>query len=115
VQPWLHFNGPHLITYLHVPWVHLLFSEKTIRATLERYEREGRYPAASIDARLDDLDHMNRMTVRDYRATVAASGLDVVQFDVLSPRVWKQALQRMPVLRELFAGAPTIILRKPPD
>lgn len=109
-QPWLHFNGPHLITYLHIPWVHLLFPERTIRAVLDRYKREGRYPARMVDARIADLNHMNRLTLRGYRSAFVASGLEVLQFELLSPR--KQMIQRTPLLRELFAGTAHIVLRK---
>lgn len=110
---WFHFNGPHLITYLHVPWAHLLFPKRTIRAVLERYRREGRFARASIDARIEDFEGMNRLSVRGYREAFERSGLEVLQFDNVSPRRWKQALCRLPVLGDLLAGSLVAVLRKP--
>ena len=109
---WFHFNGPHLITYVHVPWVHLLFSNRTIRAVLERYRRERRYTQASIEARIDDLERMNRLSVRGFKAAFEGSGLEVLQFDNVSPRRWKQFLCRLPIFGELLAGSLIAVLYK---
>jgi SAM-dependent methyltransferase len=111
-QTWFHFNGPHLITYIHVPWVHLLFSDSTIRAVLERYKKEGRYSAVSVDARIADLDHMNRWSQSRLEAAFHLSDLDVLQCENTSPRAWKSLLGRLPVLKELFAGQLVVVLRK---
>jgi ubiquinone/menaquinone biosynthesis C-methylase UbiE len=110
---WLHFNGPHLITYLHVPWVQVFFSEKTIVSVLERYKAEGRYPAASIDGRLEDFKRMNKLSLRQFRKLFDESGLDVLQFDNINRKPWKQRLSRLPGMGEVFEGELVVVLRKP--
>jgi SAM-dependent methyltransferase len=112
-QPWLHYNGPHLVTYIHVPWAHLFFRDRTIRTVLERYRREGRYPAASIDARLEDLDHMNRLSLTGHIKAIKRSGLEILQLENMSPRAWKRWLSRVPLAREFLPGELTVILKKP--
>jgi ubiquinone/menaquinone biosynthesis C-methylase UbiE len=109
---WGHYNGPHLITYLHVPWVQVLFSEDTIKRVLERYKAEGRYPQASVDARIEDFGRMNKLTLRKFRVAFERSGLEVLQFDNVSRKRWKRALTRLPVLDEMFAGQLVALLRK---
>jgi hypothetical protein len=52
--------------------------------------------------------------VRGYRAAFERSGLEVLQFENVSPRRWKQMLSRLPVLGELLAGSVVAVLRKRP-
>jgi ubiquinone/menaquinone biosynthesis C-methylase UbiE len=110
---WLTYNGPHLITYIAVPWVHLLFSDRTIVNVLGHYRNTGRFPAQSVTERIDDFRSMGRLTRRKFRRAATAAGFLVVQEKSRSPRAWKTAVARLPVLDELLAGQIVAILEKP--
>jgi ubiquinone/menaquinone biosynthesis C-methylase UbiE len=110
---WLTYNGPHLIKCLSVPWVQLLFSDRTIIAALEEQKRRGRWPSSYLDYKIADFQSMGRTTRRRLRAAARATEFVIVEESSRSPRRWKDALARIPVLDELLAGDLTIILRKP--
>jgi ubiquinone/menaquinone biosynthesis C-methylase UbiE len=110
---WRTYNGAHLIKHLPIPWGHLLFSDRTILRVLHHYREQGRFPARSLDARIEDFERMGRLTRAKFRTAAAASGLRVVQEDSRSPSRLKERLGRLPFLDELLAGAIVAILEKP--
>lgn len=110
---WLSYNGPHLIKHIAVPWVHLLFSERTIVNVLRHQVEAGRLARSSVEARIADLEQMGRLTRRRYARAARESGLEVLQEDSRSPRRVKAMAERLPLLDELLAGTLVSVLRKP--
>jgi ubiquinone/menaquinone biosynthesis C-methylase UbiE len=110
---WLTYNGPHLITYISIPWVHLLFSDRTIVNVLYHYRESGRFPEQSVTERIEDFQRMGRLTRRKFTGAASACGFKIVQEKSQSPRAWKAAAARIPILDELLAGQIVAILEKP--
>jgi len=110
---WLSYNGPHLIKCLGVPWVQLVFSDRTILAALERQKREGVFPASYIDYKIEDFQTMGRTSRRTLRRAAREAGLEVVEESSRSSRRWKNVLGRLPVFGELLPGELTAVLRRP--
>ena len=76
-SPW----GPHLGNWIHYPWPHVLFSEKTLLNVLASVEKEKKLnreflPATQIDWEKPrtNLPNLNRVTLRGFRRLIKKSG-----------------------------------------
>ena len=110
---WWHYNGPHLIKCVSVPWAHVLFSDRTLLNVLEHYREQGTFPRSYLDEKIEDFQRMGRLSLRKFRRAVAATTLQPVQIEARSPRLWKDAASRLPLLEEVLGGSAVVILRKP--
>jgi SAM-dependent methyltransferase len=72
---WLTYNGPHLVKALGIPWIHLLFSDRTIVEALEAQKQTGRWPTSYLDYKINDFLSMGRTTRRSLRAAAKGTGL----------------------------------------
>jgi SAM-dependent methyltransferase len=108
---WLAYNGPHLVKCLGIPWVHLIFSDRTILAALEHQKRTGVWPASYLDYKIQDFQAMGRNTRRKLRRAARSAGFEIVTERSRSPTPAKHALSRLPLLDELLAGDLEVMLR----
>jgi len=103
--PWFAPYGSHASFFTKVPWVHLLFSERTIMRVRSRFRSDGAQRYQDVEGGL------NGMTVARFERLVRASGLRVE---------WKRYrcvkglnfLGGIPGIRELFINAITSALAK---
>lgn len=109
---WWHYNGPHLIKCVSVPWAHVLFSDRTLLNVLEHYRAEERFPRSYLDEKIEDFQRMGRLSLRKFRRAVGRTRLEPLQIEARSPRRWKDALGRVPVLEEVVGGTAVAVLRK---
>ncbi len=100
-SPWLSPYGSHMNFFTHVPWVNILFSEKTVFKVRSLYRDDG---SSSY------FPDMNKMTVARFERIVAASGLKVEYRHYEAIR--RLPLTWMPVMRELFINRISCILTK---
>ncbi len=128
LSPW----GPHLEGWIHFPWPHLFFSEKTLIAALRRIEAEkqldeGYIPQAQIPwAELDALPELNKLTLRHFRRLLQETGWREVRhrwlpfaYQFLRNRglvgrlslVILRAVGSLPGLRELFTTKMVFVLQ----
>ena len=107
---WRTYNGPHLIKALGVPWVHALFSDRTIVQALEQQRRAGRWPETYLDDKIQDFQTMGRLTRHKLRSAARAAGFEIIVEASHSPRPLKQQLARLPLLDEVLAGELTVDL-----
>jgi SAM-dependent methyltransferase len=100
--PWLSPYGAHMQFFTHVPWVNLLFSERTVMNVRRRFRNDGleTYEPA-----------LNRMTLGKFERLLASTGLQVEyqQYDCVKKL---NALRAVPWLRELFVNRVTVIGRR---
>lgn len=101
---WLTYNGPHLIKCLAVPWVHLIFSDRTILRALEHQRDAETWPASYMDYKIADFRAMGRNTRRKLRRDARATGFDIIRDASESRRPLKTAMTRLPLFDELLAG-----------
>jgi SAM-dependent methyltransferase len=85
-SPW----GPHLENWIHFPWPHLLFSDRTLLHVAARQDTQDRLNAkfvqpAQIDweAAGDRIPDVNRVTLRRFRALVKQAGFSIQQLELL--------------------------------
>lgn len=101
--PWLAPSGSHMHFFTRVPWVNLLFRERTVMAVRARYRRDGARRYEEVESGL------NRMTLARFERVVAAAGL---RLERRRYRCVKglPLLDRIPVARELFVNVVDAVL-----
>jgi ubiquinone/menaquinone biosynthesis C-methylase UbiE len=103
---WRAYYGSHLGHKLPFPWTHLLFSEPTVRHTLERLRGELQESAL--------YGGLNKMRLHDYRRAVAASPFsDTARMYQTSRRRYMRGIRSLPVIGEYFAGTWHIVAVRP--
>lgn len=104
--PWYAPYGSHMHFFCRVPWLNLLFSERTVMSVRSRYRSDGalRYE--------DVANGLNRMSLAKFSRIVAESGLNV---EYLRFRCVRKLdfLGSVPVLRELLVNRVTAVLAAP--
>jgi SAM-dependent methyltransferase len=103
--PWYAPYGSHMHFFTPVPWVNLLFPERTVMNVRRRFRDDGamRYE--------DVTSGLNRMSVRKFEQLVSRAGMRIgfCHYECvrnLSP------LAKLPLLRELFINHITCVLGK---
>jgi SAM-dependent methyltransferase len=105
-EPWLSHSGSHMNGYVRIPWVNLLFPEKTVMRFRSRYRNDGatRYE--------DVVGGLNRMTLAKFERVLRASGLVIERLQYHATR-GLPLVTRIPLVRELLTSAATAVLRAP--
>lgn len=102
--PWLAPYGAHMWFFTPLPWVHLLFPERTVMRVRGRFRRDGA-------VRYEDVESgLNRLTVARFERLVESVGLRVIyrRYDCIKGL---NALGRLPLARELFINHVSAVLR----
>lgn len=101
--PWFAPYGSHMHFFTMVPWVQLLFAERTVMRVRSRYRDDGakRYE--------DVVGGLNRMSLARFERLVASCGLRPLfrRYDCIRGL---DVLGRVPVVRELFVNHVTCVL-----
>ncbi|MCA8975927.1 MAG: class I SAM-dependent methyltransferase [Planctomycetes bacterium] len=102
--PWLAPYGSHMYFFCRLPWMHLLFSERTVMRVRSRF-RDG-------DLKTYREAGLNRLTIGRFERLVARQGLEVEyrKYDCVKNLT---LIGRIPLVRELFINHVTCILRRP--
>ena len=103
--PWFAPYGAHMQYFTRLPWVHLLFPERTIMAVRGRYRQDGALKYGDVEGGL------NQMSVRKFRRLVNASGLRVMRLST-EPVKGQRLLSKIPFLGEMFTNHVTAVLRR---
>ncbi len=104
-EPWYSPHGSHMNFFTKIPWVNLLFSERSVMEARSHFRSDGA-------RRYEDVEGgLNRMTLAKFERIMQASGMEIE-----SLKYWPvkdlPLVDKLPVLRELAVGAATCILRK---
>ena len=103
--PWLAPYGSHMFFFCKLPWVNVLFSEKTVMNVRSHYRDDG---ARSYRPGL------NKMTIAKLERLLAESEL-VTEFKTYRCVKGINLLSRLPGLREFFINVVTLILARKPQ
>lgn len=106
-EPWLSPRGSHMDNFCRVPYLNILFSEKTVMAVRSRFKDDGATRYEEIQSGL------NRMTLSKFERIIRASGLSVEQ-KIFYATKNLPLVKGLPYLREFFVSAVTCILVIPP-
>ena len=101
--PWYAPSGSHMHFFTRVPWVNLLFPERTVMAVRARFRADGARRYEEVESGL------NRMSLARFERVVARSGLRVERRRYACVR-GLDPLGRVPLLRELFVNNVSCVL-----
>ncbi len=114
-SPW----GPHLENWIHFPWPHLFFSEKTLMKVAEREDARLNLNNQFVgSARIDwgasggRIPDVNRVTLRRFRSLVQDAGFTILQLKLL-PVGYSYAQTQKNWLNALAKGVITLATRAP--
>lgn len=104
-EPWLSPRGSHMVHFTKLPWVNVLFSERTVMRVRSRFRDDGAQRYEEVEGGL------NRMTLTRFEHVVRGSGMAVESINSF-PVKGLPLVDRMPMVREFLTGAASCILRK---
>jgi SAM-dependent methyltransferase len=101
--PWYAPYGSHMNYFTWLPWVNLLFCEKTVMKIRGRFRNDGANVYSEIEGGL------NKMTLAKFDRLISDSGLRVLfrQYDCVKK---VNFVSRVPLLKELFVNRVTCVL-----
>jgi SAM-dependent methyltransferase len=102
--PWYAPYGGHMRYFTPLPWVHLLFSERTVMAVRRRFRNDGA-------TRYEDVPGgLNRMSLAKFEALMRKQRLRprLLRYDTVKGL---PAVQRIPLARELLVNRVTCALQ----
>ena len=104
--PWFAPYGSHMQFFTPLPWVNLLFGERTVMRVRSRYKKDGARRYEEVEGGL------NRMSLSKLEGILDRSGLVVVwsHYRAVKGIRW---LVRIPILRELFTSQVALELAMP--
>lgn len=103
--PWFAPYGSHMQFFCKVPWINLIFSEKTVMNVRSTFRSDGA-------TRYEDVESgLNRMTVARFENIVSSNNLKLKtkKYECIKGLNW---LSGLPILRELFVNHITAVLRR---
>jgi SAM-dependent methyltransferase len=100
--PWYSPAGSHMHFFTRLPWVNLLFSEKTVMKVRKRYRPNG-------GDHYEDVG-LNRMSVRKFERLIQTTGF-YVEYRRYDGVKGLDIATRIPMVRELLTGRLTCLLR----
>ena len=104
-EPWLSPHGSHMYSFCKVPYVNILFSEKTVLAVRARFRDDGA-------ERYEDIrSGLNRMTLARFERIIRNSGLQIAEKYYFAVK-GLPVVKRIPYLRDFFVSAVSCVLVK---
>lgn len=104
-EPWFSPHGSHMDGFTWLPWVNILFRERTVMKVRARFRDDGATRYEQVEGGL------NRMTIRKFEGLIRDSGMKV-EFMGLFPVKGLPAVARIPFVRELLVRAASCILTR---
>jgi SAM-dependent methyltransferase len=103
--PWFAPHGSHMTYFARVPWVNLLFDERTVMRVRARFRNDGAIRYEDVESGL------SKMSIRKFMRIVVESGLQVefLKFDCVKGLDW---LGKIPLVKELFINHVSCALSK---
>jgi ubiquinone/menaquinone biosynthesis C-methylase UbiE len=103
--PWYAPYGSHMRFFTSIPWVNILFSERTVMTVRGRYRKDGALRYEECESGL------NKMSIRKFEGIVASMGF-MRTYSHYDGVKGLDFLTRVPIVRELFVNHVTVILEK---
>jgi SAM-dependent methyltransferase len=107
-EPWYSPHGSHLSSFFRLPWLNLLFSERTLMEARRRYRSDGATHFHEVAGGL------NRMTVARYERAIRDSGCRILDSHLFAVR-GLPFVTRIPVVRELLTSGCSCVLQRPEE
>jgi SAM-dependent methyltransferase len=104
-EPWLSPHGSHMVHFTRLPWVNVLFSERSVMRVRSRFRNDGARRYEEVEGGL------NQMTLARFEHLVRGSGMAI---DALTfhPVKGLPFVSRIRGVREFLTAAASCVLRK---
>lgn len=118
--PYFHPTGAHLSDAIGIPWVHMLFSEKTliaaykdlVRGLPDEQERLALRFGPDENGR-ESLNYINKMTIRRFRRILSTLDIQPLYYKEIPLRRYFTPLAKMPLVKEMFVKMCACVIEKP--
>lgn len=104
-EPWYSPYGSHMSFFTRVPWVNILFSERTVMKVRAHFRADGANRYEEIEGGL------NRMSLSKFERIVSSSGMKIDWIRYYASKNLP-LVSRLPVLRELLTSSAACLLRE---
>lgn len=118
--PYYHPTGIHMSDVIGIPWVHMLFSEKTLIAAYKDLVKglPDEQERLSLRFSTDDqgreyISYLNKMTIRKFHGIVKEMGLNLHWYQEIPLRRYFALFAKVPVLKEMFVKMCACVIVKP--
>jgi ubiquinone/menaquinone biosynthesis C-methylase UbiE len=103
--PWFASYGSHMHFFCKVPWINVLFSEKSVMKARSHFRNDGAKRYEEVESGL------NRMTIAKFESILSSCDLSVKyrKYDCIKEINW---LSNVPLLKEFFVNHVTVILSR---
>ena len=103
--PWYAPHGSHMDYFCKLPWVNVLFSEKTIMKVRQNYRQDGAERYIDVDTGL------NMMSLKRFESLLVDCGLNI-EYQKYTAVKRLDFLTKIPLLRELFTNHVSVSLTR---
>jgi SAM-dependent methyltransferase len=103
--PWFSPYGSHMNFFCKVPWINILFSEKTVMKVRSNYRNDGAAKYEEVESGL------NKMTIAKFENIVSSNNMQLKtrNYKCIKGTNW---LSKLPTFRELFIYRVTAVFSK---
>jgi SAM-dependent methyltransferase len=101
--PWYAPYGSHMQFFCKLPWLNILFSERTVMSVRSRFRQDGATRYEEVESGL------NKMSITKFENLVSSMGLDVLFRNYRCVK-GLDFMSQFPLLRELFINHVSVIL-----
>ncbi len=117
--PYYHPTGAHLSDTIHMPWVHMILSEKQLVAAYKELVRGLPDEAERLDLRLskdengnETLGYINKMTLKRFHKILKTLNITPVYYREIALRRYFKLFAKMPLLKEMFVKMAVCVIGK---
>lgn len=117
--PYYHPYGAHLSDAINIPWVHMLYGEKTLISAYETLteDRSDRDRRLSLKIKSDPngekhLGYINKMTLKKASKIISESGIKPVYKRFIPLRKWLYPASKLPFVREMLVKMAVYVFEK---
>ena len=118
--PYFHPTGAHMSDVIGIPWVHMLFPEKTliqayqdlVRGLPDEQDRLSLRFSTNEQGR-EYISYLNKMTIRKFHTIVKKMDLKLHWYRELPLRPYFTLFAKTPVLKEMFVKMCACVIEKP--
>lgn len=117
--PYFHPTGIHMSDVIGIPWVHMLFSQKTliqaykelVKGLPDEQERLSLRFSTDENGR-EYISYLNRMTIRRFHGIVKKLGLKLHWYREIPLRPYFALFAKLPLLKEMFVKMCACVIEK---
>jgi len=117
--PYFHPTGIHMSDVIGIPWVHMLFSEKTLISAYKDLVKGLPDEKERLELRFgkdkngkEYISYLNKMTIRKFRAIVKDMALELHWYREIPLRRYFSLFAKIPVLKEMFVKMCACVIEK---